>query len=64
MMPLAQVIWIGASASVFAIWVFMLCGVRTVVAHPKPDRPGFARLGGLTAILLTLNALGLILWPP
>ena len=64
MMPLAQVIWIGASASLFVIWAFMLCGVRTVMAQQKSGRLGIARLGGLTATLLALIALGLILWPP
>ena len=33
MMPIAQVIWIGLSASLFAIWVIMLCGVRRALVR-------------------------------
>jgi hypothetical protein len=85
--PLVQVTWLGLSAAVFVIWVWMLCrlllvlgrNARLSAATAGIDWPGnthhnrgltvalrvtLGRLIALMAILLILNALGLLIWPP
>ena len=63
MTALLATIWIGLSASLFAIWVILLCRLRAA-CRSRQGAAHLARIGAIGTVLLAQSGLGLLLWPP
>ncbi|MFX0541710.1 hypothetical protein ACEWPM_008245 [Roseovarius sp. S4756] len=79
MMSLVQVIWLGLSAGIFAIWACTLCALlpalrrrasgtamltMTTACADLMRAQILGRLAALTVALLMLIGLDLLIWPP